>query len=155
MDRCAQHLRPGDAAPYGLAGSRNAGVNRRACGAVADGCARELIQVSKRSPRHAQSRRVLPELELRRRRNLRNRNRLRVDRNHRRSMRKRRMGGKMRWLDAPTPIRIAPDRRECRDVIHAVPISASAGHPSPTHVVAICPGTGVIRRPPPGIRRNP
>ena len=52
MNRRAQHLRLGDTPPWGLARLRNTSVNRGACGAMADGFARELVQVPERCSRH-------------------------------------------------------------------------------------------------------
>src|SRR5579863_3353241 len=68
------------------------------------------------------------------------------------------MGGQARRLNRPTAAGCASDWRKWRNrrnVIQAVPFSALARHPSPTHIVAECPRAGVKGRPAPGVRRNP
>ena len=131
---------------------RNARVNSCLRTPPVDRFIRELVQMSERFPRHAQTCRVLSENEGRGRCNLRCRNWLGVHRNQRRRMRKRRLSRHVRGPDW-TACHSALRRCERGYVIEAVPFSAR--HPSPANVVAIRPGTVVIRSPRPWIRRYP
>jgi hypothetical protein len=151
MNGCRQRLRRRETA-ISPSRQRNARVNTRRHAAVANRFVRELVQMSERFPRHAQTCRVFPENKGRWRCNLRCSNRLCVHCDHRRRMRERRMNRNARtadWISCQSAL----GWRERGYVIEAIP--STARHPTPADVIAVRPRTGMIRSPRPGIRRHP